>query len=85
MAVSSNDFINYVNLATEGTRMPRTKWEFMKQYLLPVPNEEITQKFNDIVKPLISQMENNIYQNQELTQIRDWLLPMLMNGQITIK
>jgi type I restriction enzyme S subunit len=85
MVVSSDNFINYVNLATEGTRMPRTKWEFMKQYLLPIPKEDITQKFNDILKPLISQMENNTYQNQQLTQLRDWLLPMLMNGQITIK
>jgi len=39
----------------------------------------------DILKPLISQMENNTYQNQQLTKLRDWLLPMLMNGQITIK
>jgi type I restriction enzyme S subunit len=85
MVVSSDNFINYVNLATEGTRMPRTKWEFMKQYLLPIPKEDITQKFNDILKPLISQMENNTYQNQQLTQLRDWLLLMLMNGQITIK
>ncbi|MFM6622448.1 MAG: restriction endonuclease subunit S [Dolichospermum sp.] len=85
MVVSSDNFINYVNLATEGTRMPRTKWEFMKQYLLAVPKEDINQKFNDILKPLISQMENNTYQNQQLTQLRDWLLPMLMNGQITVK
>ena len=23
-------------------------------------------------------------QNQELTQLRDWLLPMLMNGQVKV-
>ena len=27
---------------------------------------------------------NNHQQNQELTQLRDWLLPMLMNGQVTV-
>jgi type I restriction enzyme S subunit len=24
-------------------------------------------------------------ENQELTQLRDWLLPMLMNGQVTVE
>ena len=24
-------------------------------------------------------------QNQELTQLRDWLLPMLMNGQVKVE
>jgi type I restriction enzyme S subunit len=24
-------------------------------------------------------------ENQHLTQLRDWLLPMLMNGQVTVK
>ena len=27
---------------------------------------------------------NNHQQNQELTQLCDWLLPMLMNGQVTV-
>ena len=27
---------------------------------------------------------NNHKQNQQLTELRDWLLPMLMNGQITV-
>jgi len=26
----------------------------------------------------------NSNENQQLTQLRDWLLPMLMNGQITV-
>jgi hypothetical protein len=30
MIVSSDDFIQYVSSGMEGTRMPRTKWEFMK-------------------------------------------------------
>jgi type I restriction enzyme S subunit len=24
-------------------------------------------------------------ENQHLTQLRDWLLPMLMNGQVSVK
>ena len=85
MTVSSDDFIHYVTLATEGTRMPRTNWEHMKNYIIPIPDVEIVKKFNEVTKPLISQMKNNVLQNQQLTQLRDWLLPMLMNGQVSIK
>ncbi len=85
MIVSSDDFIHYVTLATEGTRMPRTNWEHMQNYLIPIPENIIAERFNDVLTPLISQMKNNVLQNQQLTQLRDWLLPMLMNGQISIK
>jgi len=27
---------------------------------------------------------NNLKENQELIKIRDWLLPMLMNGQVKV-
>ncbi len=28
---------------------------------------------------------NNHKQNQELAKLRDWLLPMLMNGQVMVE
>lgn len=34
--------------------------------------------------PGFMQMENHQQQNQELTRLRDWLLPLLMNGQVTV-
>jgi type I restriction enzyme S subunit len=85
MIVSSDDFINYVSSAMEGTRMPRTKWEFMKKYLFAVPPQSLARDFNEFLKPFISKMENNVSENQQLTQLRDWLLPLLMNGQITFE
>ena len=39
----------------------------------------------NIINPLYESMIINIRQNQNLNQIRDWLLPMLMNGQVTVK
>ncbi|EBR4569312.1 restriction endonuclease subunit S, partial [Salmonella enterica] len=35
--------------------------------------------------PLIKKIELIKEQNSELQQLRDWLLPLLMNGQVTIK
>jgi type I restriction enzyme S subunit len=34
--------------------------------------------------PIFSQQNNLELQNQELTALRDWLLPLLMNGQVRV-
>ena len=41
-------------------------------------------EFSDLMKPIFSQQDNLERQNQELTALRDWLLPMLMNGQVRV-
>ncbi|MGO2530980.1 MAG: restriction endonuclease subunit S [Streptococcus thermophilus] len=41
----------------------------------------IFEKFESILENIII----NQQQNQELTQLRDWLLPMLMNGQVKVE
>lgn len=47
-----------------------------------VPN---TDKYYEYLNRIIYYAELIEKQNQELTKLRDWLLPMLMNGQITVK
>ncbi|MGQ7393548.1 restriction endonuclease subunit S [Streptococcus suis] len=45
----------------------------------------IANMFVDIFRPIINTIQKNKQQNQELTQLRDWLLPMLMNGQVMVE
>lgn len=47
-------------------------------FLLPVP------ACPSICRPFFSMMTEHTKQNQELTALRDWLLPMLMNGQVRV-
>lgn len=42
------------------------------------------ESFNRQVMPMFDIISENIRENQQLTSLRDWLLPMLMNGQATI-
>ncbi len=49
------------------------------------PSLKIVDKFYDFAKPIHSQKQKNLIQNQQLTELRDWLLPMLMNGQVTLR
>jgi len=35
--------------------------------------------------PIYNKIRNNDYQTEQLASLRDWLLPMLMNGQVKVK
>jgi type I restriction enzyme S subunit len=37
-----------------------------------------------LIHPILSQQDNLELQTQELTALRDWLLPLLMNGQVRV-
>jgi len=47
------------------------------------PTDELLRKYDDVVSKFNETILNNHKQNQQLTALRDWLLPMLMNGQVT--
>ena len=49
-----------------------------------IPSERILSAYHDVTQSIYSQISKNICENQELTKLRDLLLPMLMNGQATI-
>ncbi len=46
---------------------------------------EIIKLFENIASPLFDKIALTSEQNRELIELRDWLLPMLMNGQVTVK
>ena len=46
--------------------------------------QNVVDEFIKIYRPLIDLISNNKKENQQLTQLRDWLLPMLMNGQVKV-
>ncbi|MBS6243788.1 MAG: restriction endonuclease subunit S [Streptococcus sp.] len=48
-------------------------------------NKKVVDEFVRIYSPLIDLIPKNKRQNQELTKLRDWLLPMLMNGQVKVE
>ena len=55
-----------------------------KLYIL-VPKNEVLKKYHSMTINYYFEVENNEQQNQELIQLRDWLLPMLMNGQAKVE
>lgn len=60
-------------------------YKFLKDTKCVIPNRLVAQCFQEKVKPFHEKIRDNIFQNQQLEKLRDWLLPMLMNGQVTVK
>lgn len=48
-------------------------------------NKDVVELFNNMIAPLIKQINLIPFENQQLTSLRDFLLPMLMNGQVKIQ
>lgn len=49
------------------------------------PKIKTQKRFDEIVTPMLSLIRNKDSENQHLSQLRDWLLPMLMNGQVKVQ
>jgi type I restriction enzyme S subunit len=54
------------------------------EFACPPEGSPLLDDFEEKMKPAHKTILLNHQQTQELTQLRDWLLPMLMNGQVTV-
>lgn len=57
---------------------------FVSSHFTVVPELSATNKFYDFMEQLESKKQKNLKEKQYLTELRDWLLPMLMNGQVKV-
>jgi type I restriction enzyme S subunit len=60
-------------------------FKFLKDSLIIQPDLNSSIQFEEKVAVFYTMIRENIFQNQKLTELRDWLLPMLMNGQVKVK
>ena len=73
--------ITHIDLSNQGYAR---HFKFLKDSLVIVPNDDIAQKFAVQVSIWHEQQKQLLFENMKLSKLRDWLLPMLMNGQATI-
>lgn len=57
----------------------------VKSIRLLLPSEDAIDKFNQFADPLIDRLFNAANENKRLSQQRNFLLPLLMNGQINVQ
>ena len=57
----------------------------LKTIPISLPDKNEVNKYTEIVKSIFERQNILEIENQQLSELRDWLLPMLMNGQVTVK
>lgn len=67
-----------------GAQQPHINKGTVDESLMIVPSTLVLDKYYKKANPIYKQIINNSFQNQELASLRDWLLPMLMNGQVSV-
>jgi type I restriction enzyme S subunit len=69
-----------------GAQQPHINKEIVDESFILLPNNEteILKKYNAQAGHFYESIINKAFQNQKLTELRDWLLPMLMNGQVKV-
>ncbi|MCT8988287.1 restriction endonuclease subunit S [Shewanella phaeophyticola] len=49
------------------------------------PSDQALRDYHQKAYPLFEKIKLKSLENKQLVELRDWLLPMLMNGQVTVK
>jgi type I restriction enzyme S subunit len=81
------NYLNHFKMMAERrkTTMGHITQEHLKQSRIVIPPNELVNQAHTMLTPMFEKRILLDKENQQLTQLRDWLLPMLMNGQVSIK
>ncbi|MDX3773904.1 restriction endonuclease subunit S [Chromatiaceae bacterium AAb-1] len=82
--IFSDEFISLASQSSTGSKMPRADWGVLKQYSIAIPSEELLSQFQVKIEQFVNYLNLTTLENRELRKLRDWLLPLLMNGQVTV-
>ena len=67
------------------TTMGHITADHIQQSCIAIPPVELLKDFSEALNPIHQKMGQCQIENRKLTMLRNWLLPMLMNGQATIE
>lgn len=80
----SDRFFDYVTATSKGTKMPRGDKQAIALYQVGLPDKDVITSVSDVVNPMLEQVSLNEKQNQQLTKLRNLLLPKLLAGDIDL-
>ena len=67
-----------------GAVQPKINQVNMNKIKVIIGTDEINKRFEDEIKVIVAKIKANIIENEILEQLRDTLLPKLMNGEIDL-
>lgn len=82
---NSHTYHEYIKHYASGTLVLHLDVKGIEWFNLAIPPEFLLNKFDEIYLSVFERINQTLKQNQQLTQLRDFLLPMLMNGQVGVR
>ena len=77
-------FHAYISHFASGTNIMGLDFAGVENYTAVIPSDEILSKFADFTLNIEKKKSEIIRENKKLTDLRDRLLPLLMNGQVEV-
>lgn len=84
MLLSSSEMKAFTKNSSAGSIHKGIRHAVLKSFKLPYPGRKLVDQFSSGLRPILQEMDTLDKQNRELASLRDWLLPLLMNGQVRV-
>lgn len=81
----SDYFKKKIRTIVVGTSIKNINNSHLTNNIMAFPNDDILKRFEAFIEPIFNKQGEIIKENQELSSLRDFLLPLLMNGQVGFK
>ena len=79
------DLYQYLVKLSTGSARDNLSQDMIKNIKVVIPSNDILDRFYDFSNNIIKEITKKQQENEQLTQLRDWLLPILMNGQVKVE
>lgn len=79
------DLYQYLVKLSTGSARDNLSQDMIRNIKVVIPSNDILDRFYDFSNNIIKEITKKQQENEQLTQLRDWLLPMLMNGQVKVE
>ena len=77
-------YYNYSDLGSTSSIATAINSKIVKSIKIGIPSDEQLNKFNNLTSAMFKTIKNNESENIKLSELRDTLLPKLMNGEIDL-
>jgi type I restriction enzyme S subunit len=83
---TQSDFVtNTIKNECLGTNINNLNSKLINDFKILLPSKDVITRFNIKLSAIHEKIGNDLTENQTLSELRDWLLPMLMNGQVRVE
>lgn len=83
--INTKFFHRYISGFANGTKIKHLDIQGLLNYKCEMPERQVLSEFNRLMENIEEKKSRIIKENQELISLRDFLLPLLMNGQVGFK